>query len=959
MGSHPPLVSIIVRTCNRPDTLSEALQSIAAQSYRHLEVVLINDGGQTPDLDAVRKILADVSLNYREMPITKGRPAAANEGLRAATGELVGFLDDDDLLNPSHVALLQKAGEEQQAAVVYSSVQAIHYDTEGRLLAEGPLYDADFSASRLLFENYIPLNSLLFSRTALGDETFDEQLEYNEDWDILIRLSRKYDFYHLRTITAVYRLFPKDVDRRIVHGRWFAKVFDKNRQWITGRDWESFYQGYLIPQHQKELDFLKKLLNDEQKRLEGLLHEQQGGIEKLSAECQRQQAAIDNLITDNQQLQAAIDNLTTDNQQLQAAVDNLTTDNLQLQSDRQRLNQELEIIYHSHSWFLTKPVRYLGRLFRHLRLVCQYIRRNSFRMVLRRTLQELYYTPLTGKWLGWLPPVVKQRLKAWMMSNRKPAREPGLSSTTPLVSILIPVYNHAEYLPQCLESALAQDYENLEVIAINDASPDPEVKKLLQKYTDQPRLTILHNPKNLGISQTQNRALIESHGEIIAFLDCDDYLAVDAVSSAMSYWHRDTVYLHTGRINIDEQGREVQRISFEHLPRKDYFAENLERMFATHFKLIRRQAFAKVGLFDPRFDAAQDYDILMRIAFHYPTEAFVFVPRFLYYHRFHEQQTSSTAEARQQQFTELIQDEARKRQAIAAGTYPKKVSIIMLSYGKAEQTFEAVDSLVSTVKIPMEIILFDNGSDATTVSLLREKFTAESYPFVRLILHHENLGPAAGRRQALESATGNYYITFDNDEIAQPGWLEELIVRAESDPQIGAVVARVYFPDNRLQFSGGGVKKLDEELIELVRYDANRTRFEVETGRFRDCEWVPIGATLFTVNPRSFLHAGYPNAFEDAGVSFALRQHGYRLVNAPGALVLHNHFLFRENFGMKKEYLNARYSQQGMLKALGSFYQENKLLLFDEYVWKENGLKSLSREELKAKLLATVNPNNQ
>ncbi len=161
-----------------------------------------------------------------------------------------------------------------------------------------------------------------------------------------------------------------------------------------------------------------------------------------------------------------------------------------------------------------------------------------------------------------------------------------------------------------------------------------------------------------------------------------------------------------------------------------------------------------------------------------------------------------------------------------------------------------------------------------------------------------------------------------------------------------------------MQFSGGGVKRLDEELIELTRFDAGRSHYELETSRFRDCEWVPIGATLFTVNPRPFLHAGYPNAFEDAGVSFALRQQGYRLVNAPGALVLHNHFLFQKNFGMKKEYLNARYNQQGMLKALGSFYQENKLLLFDEYVWKENGLKSLSREELKARLLATVIPNN-
>ncbi|MCK4379491.1 MAG: glycosyltransferase, partial [Deltaproteobacteria bacterium] len=326
----------------------------------------------------------------------------------------------------------------------------------------------------------------------------------------------------------------------------------------------------------------------------------------------------------------------------------LKTEHQQLAVAHQHLAQELEIVYNSRSWWLTRPLRQISQAVRYGRLVWRYALHNPPAVVVRRALQEFYRTSLAGTILGWMPPAVKQRLKAWLLAGQTPAGEPIMPLTEPLVSILIPVYNHAEYLPQCLESALAQDYEKLEVIAVDDASPDPEVKLILQKFADQPRLIILHNEKNLGISQTQNRALIKSRGDIIAFLDCDDYLAPDAVSSTIPYWRQDTVYLHTGRINIDEQGREVQRISFEHLPRKDYFAENLERMFATHFKLIRRSAFAKVGLFDPRFDAAQDYDMLMRIAFHYPNEAFIFVPRFLYYHRFHEQQTTSTANARQQ-----------------------------------------------------------------------------------------------------------------------------------------------------------------------------------------------------------------------------------------------------------------------------------------------------------------------
>ena len=143
-------------------------------------------------------------------------------------------------------------------------------------------------------------------------------------------------------------------------------------------------------------------------------------------------------------------------------------------------------------------------------------------------------------------------------------------------------------------------------------------------------------------------------------------------------------------------------------------------------------------------------------------------------------------------------------------------------------------------------------------------------------------------------------------------------MRGETDPDIAAVVARVFFPDNKLQFSGGEVRYIDEELIELIRYDVNESRFEPSTALFRECDWVPIGATLFKVDPSPYLHSGYKNLFEDAGVSFALRKKGYRLVNAPGALVLHNHFMYRDRISMKKEYLESRYNSDGMLRAIAS-----------------------------------------
>ena len=457
------------------------------------------------------------------------------------------------------------------------------------------------------------------------------------------------------------------------------------------------------------------------------------------------------------------------------------------------------------------------------------------------------------------------------------------------------------------------------------------------------------NPVNLGISRTQNRALIESRGDIIGFLDCDDVLTPDAVATCLSYWGDGIVYAHSARINIDERDEEVSRISFEHLPRQDYFTENLERMYATHFKLIGREAFARVGLFDPRFDAAQDYDMLMRIAFHYPSSAFVHVPEFVYYHRFHNRQATSTQNDSQQEATITIQNEARLRQAIREGRFDRFLSIIMLSFGKQRQTLAALESLRATVRVPHEIILFDNGSEAETVAFLREHIDGH-FSTVRAIYHPTNLGPAVGRREALKHARGDWFLVFDNDEIAEPGWLEELLVRASSVPKVGAVCCKVVFPNRRLQFSGGFIRHLDEELIELGLYDRERDVTDLATAVFRECDWCPIGATLFTINPGSFLHEGYPNAFEDAGVSMALRRKGLRLLNRPASWVWHEHFLFQEKLDMEERYLHSRYDPRQMLISIASFYAETGMIIRDEYVWRENGLFALSRDALKALL---------
>ncbi len=84
-----PPVSIIVRTKDRPKLLKRAIQSIAAQTYRPIEVVLVNDGGCDLDIEELKTILGNVSLNYQRLAINTGRAYAGNVGIENTKGEYI------------------------------------------------------------------------------------------------------------------------------------------------------------------------------------------------------------------------------------------------------------------------------------------------------------------------------------------------------------------------------------------------------------------------------------------------------------------------------------------------------------------------------------------------------------------------------------------------------------------------------------------------------------------------------------------------------------------------------------------------------------------------------------------------------------------------------------------------------------------------------------------------------
>ncbi len=195
-----PLVSVIVRSMDRA-SLSDALDSITLQTYPNIEVVVVNAKG------AAHRLLDPWCGRFPLRVIDSGKPldraAACNRGLEAAHGELLIFLDDDDLFLPHHVTRLRAELEQHPDAIgAYSAVVAT--DTAGKEIRR---FAEEFDPLKLTVGNFIPIHSMLFRREAVRNGArFDESLPVCEDWDFWLQLQLQGMFRFVPEDGAIYRM---------------------------------------------------------------------------------------------------------------------------------------------------------------------------------------------------------------------------------------------------------------------------------------------------------------------------------------------------------------------------------------------------------------------------------------------------------------------------------------------------------------------------------------------------------------------------------------------------------------------------------------------------------------------------------------------------------------------------------------------------------------------------------
>ena len=178
-----PLISIIVRTMNRPE-LPEALGCIARQTYPNIEVIIIDAKGENQlEIDSFcGEIPFRVVSKNKHLNI----PEAANAGLDEVKGEFFGFLDEDDLIDENHIDDLFQHLYKSNAVASYSNINMV--DRDGNLMK---IFDEEYRHERLLYGNFIPIHALLFREDLLEKGCrSDENLKIFDDWDFLLQVAQ-------------------------------------------------------------------------------------------------------------------------------------------------------------------------------------------------------------------------------------------------------------------------------------------------------------------------------------------------------------------------------------------------------------------------------------------------------------------------------------------------------------------------------------------------------------------------------------------------------------------------------------------------------------------------------------------------------------------------------------------------------------------------------------------------
>jgi O-antigen biosynthesis protein len=508
---------------------------------------------------------------------------------------------------------------------------------------------------------------------------------------------------------------------------------------------------------------------------------------------------------------------------------------------------------------------------------------------------------------------------------------------SPVYSIITPVLDPPEdVLRACIDSVLQQDYPHLELCLVDDASPSPHVRRVLEEARQRDsRIRVVVRATAGGIVKASNDALAMATGDFVALVDHDDLLeprALGVINHHIALSEDDDVdYLYTDEDQITAGG--AYNNAFY---KPDWSPQRFRsQMYTGHLSVIRRSLAVALDGFRSGFEGAHDYDLIFRVT--EQARCIEHVGEVLYHSRLVtptiegiEGHPNADAQAVRavESHCERIGLTAAVTKLALPGTYraqpavlgEPKVSIIMPTGGARRRVWgrervlatAAVRSVLgkSSYKNLEFVIVADRTTPMTTITemqgLLGDRLNLVWFDGPFHFARKTNLGAA--------HATGEFLLLLNDDmEVISEDWLETMLGLAQ-DPTVGIVGSKLLLSDGRLQHAGHIYADSRPDHT-FWHYPASEPGPGCMLQIDRECSGVTAACALMRADvwhKAGGLTDQLPNSYNDIDLCMKVRHLGYRILWTPHAQLYHFESMSRDSTATVAElrFIQTRWDEQ-------------------------------------------------
>ncbi len=535
----------------------------------------------------------------------------------------------------------------------------------------------------------------------------------------------------------------------------------------------------------------------------------------------------------------------------------------------------------------------------------------------------------------------------------------------PLISIIMPVYNvDSKWLDLAIKSIESQWYENWELCIADDKSTNKKTIDYL-KSINNPKIKIKFLEKNLNISGASNEALELSCGEYIALMDNDDEITPDALYEVVKVINeKDAEFIYSDEDKLEMNG------DFSDPHFKPNFAPDLflSQNYISHLGVIKKDLIVKVGGFTIGLEGAQDYDLYLKVLEY--TNKIYHIPKVLYHWRkipgstaaeFSDKSYAQDAGLKAlENYIKLKNLDATVSNGQTPGTYKvfykikdePLVSIIIPFKDQPKLLKQCIKSILkkSTYK-NYQIIGISNNSREKEVFMLMEQLKKEDSR-IEFYKYDIPFNYSKINNYALKYCKGEHIVFLNNDvEIISENWIEELLTHSQRSG-VGAVGAKLYFPNNRVQHAGIAIVPRTIHGVILLYQGHHRESYGYISRLKCINNYSAVTAACLMVKKDKFIEVGMFDeeklqiAFNDVDLCLKLQESGYRNIFTPYCEAYHYESASRgydecleKLERIEKEKFNLKEKHKQIFNSYDPFYSKNLSLSSVSYdVSNENSI---------------------